>query len=369
MSAPPPAPAPSADPPPPRPAPAPRPAPTPVPGPSTGPGNPGKARDILNNASRIDNFKTIPRLVCETILFSNDFITRLVVLAEFLIRQVWNQGANSIDPIAAGAAAANAQIAVLARNLIHHWFIDLYVGIRNSVQSLDPIIAQTNFVAELGNTGHGYPPFFSALYSMLMPTVSNRGTAEICYVPTWDFDLTRTHSNWFDIANMAANNVNARRFSALIDVFKRSKSVVITSLKVGTKHGSGSIFLDFWPLNNIDHANSWLYMDNNFNDMDLTVMYIIGLDIFADRLGPHFTFVPTHDQNTRDEQTTSYYAGFIENEDDVNAAGEYIDDSVNPHVVAHGNLYSRTTWAYTSRVLRNIDAYIQDQVMNIFNKA
>jgi hypothetical protein len=351
------------------PAPAPRPAPMPKSGPSVDSGNTGRARDVLNNAGRIDNFKTIPRLACETIQFANPFITRLTELAEFLIRQVWNQGANSIDPLAAGAAAANAQISRLARNFVHHWFIDLYVGIRNSVQSLDPAIHLVNFNTELGSTGQGYPPLFSTLYSMLMPTVSNRATAEVCYIPTWDFDSARAHSNWFNIPNMAANDVSARRFGALIDVFKRSKSVNITQLKVGTKFGSGAIFLDFWPIGNINHANSWLYMDNNFNDMDLTVMYIIGCDIFDQRLGPHHTFLPTHDQNIRDAYALPYIAGFTETEDQTNPGGEYIDTTVNPHAIANGNIYSRTTWAYTARVLRDIDAFLQDQAMNLFNKA
>jgi hypothetical protein len=323
----------------------------------------------LNNAGRIDNFKTVPRLACEAIEFAQDFIVRLVLLAEFLIRQVWNQGANSIDPIAAGVGAANAQIARLARNFVHHWFVDLYVGIRNSVQSLDPNIFNANYSDELGSTGQGYPSFFSTLYSMLMPTVSNRSTAEICYIPTWDFDKTRNHNNWFNIPLIAAGDVDARRFGALIDVFKRSKSLSTNSLKVGTKFGSGAIFLDFWPLHDPDHANSWLYMDNNFNDMDLTVMYILGTDVFSTRLGPRYTFVPTPDQNTRDNYELPYQAGFHENEDTTDPAGQYIDNTVAPPVIANGNLYNRTVWAYTARVLRDIDEFLQDQAMNLFNKA
>jgi len=367
-----PAPAPDAGPPGPHPVPAPNPVPRPAPGPPVprlDSGFPGKARDMLNNADRITNFKEIPRMTCEEALINTDFTDRLVDIISFLINQIWNQGANGIDVIAAGNANQINQIARLARCFVHFFYLDLYTGIRDSTKMLDPTILAAFFPVDLGVTGQPYPTFFSLIYSMLMPIIANRGLAEVCYIPRFDFDYARAHNNWFNIANIAANDINVRRFGALIDVFKRSKSLACIPLKTGTKFGSGASLLDFWPIGPMTHANSWLYMDNNFNDTDLTVMYILGTDIFHHRYGPFYVHPPTPDENTRNGYTLPYYAGVVENGDTTTPNTDYINDTAAPPVIVNGNVYNRTSWAYVSKVLESIDTFIQDQALNTLSKA
>lgn len=340
-----------------------------------------KVRDVLHRHFRITGFESFTRGTARAILLNQQVLGRLVNLFADVFHSMWNSGFSQIDPVAAVSVAAQCQL--LARNYIHSWMIDLYSSVRLAVQKKSPAIFLAHFAQDIGFTGLKFDPFLTQLAAMLHPVQCNSSLEETLYTWRFDLDQARQHNNWFNIPNVAVNDLSIRRQNAIVDTLIRSKQVSMSAPKTGTTTGSGSTLLDFYPRNpNAEpvYGLSWLNLTDNFSDTDLAIMFIIARDFHANRLGPRFVFESFHEA-VRNAAVAPYPAANIEEED------TYEDNAVRGfHVDADGNevadyrdargqdaevatLYFRTFWFYRKMHLVDIDATMRQSSLMMIVKS
>lgn len=353
---------------------APTPRPVPVPQTQTkpkptAPDATAKARDRLIQSFRIFGFEEFARSHGMDIELSQNVTTSLVALYADVITSMWNTGFSQIDPVA--VANIPGQAALLARNYIHSWMIDLYSSVRMAVQKKDAPIFIANFQTDIGFTGLKYDSFLNYLAAMLHPVQCNASLEETLYIWTFDLDTARADGNWFNLANVAAGDLTARRQNAIVDTFSRSKQVPMSLPKTGTSTGSGATLLDFYP-RPADEENtkaySWLNMTDNFTDTDLVIMFVIGQDFHATRLGPRFEF-KTFIQADRNNFVAPFTAGNIIIEDTQqdnhvrgfhrDAHGAEVQDYANARDQAAevATLYKREFWFYRKMHIQEMTLY------------
>lgn len=280
---------------------------------------------------------------------------------------MWNSGFNSIITNVAQAGIQN-QCESYAKNYIHNFLIDLYSAIRQVALNQAPDIAGQCYDAEIGRTGHKYDPFLRGLFNLMHPVLCNNALEESLVFINMNYDRTRQHNNWFNLADIAEHDLDMSRTFAIFDTLDRSKQVTMSSLQFGTTRGSGAALIDFYPrVGDKTHAFTWLNMDNNYNDNDLTLMYIVAQDLFEQRFGPRYVFNDQRTEGDRDDLEPPFYAEIIVNEDDpvpnamrpyhVNQRGDEVESyaDARTQAVEVVTMYSRTVFFYRKLVLQTIN--------------
>jgi len=326
-----------------------------------------KCRDTLMKDFRIIGTETNVRSTVRTIEVSEGFKTNLIDLYAFAFRSLWNCGFNNIDPVQ--ATNANAQCALLARNYIHAWFIELYASTRSAVQKKDSTVFVAQFQANLGSSGLKFDTFLNKLFAMMHPVQCNNSLEETLFVYTFDVDTTRQYGNIFNLPNVTTNDLTVRRQNQIIDTLTRTKQVPMSLPATGTSLGSAATLLEFYPAeqNNKTEALSWLNQTDNFNDTDVAAMYIIGTDIPAHRLAPQYDYesfiedernasvCPFESANERiinNETPAEHVRGFHVDRNN-NEVATYADAADQSGEVSR--IYSRNIFCYRKKHLDHIE--------------
>nr|DAD54824.1 TPA_asm: coat protein [Quinoa-associated deltapartitivirus 2] len=153
-----------------------------------------------------------------------------------------------------------------------HWLFDTYRTIRESVKKLDPIAFNEYYWQEVPTNSDVYDNFLSSLNSALRPTQINFNTAEEMYIPVYtlsQLDWTRNIPfPW------SKSHFDYTSFLTITQIMENKKLCTLTPLS-SDPTGRPSWLFDWHSKGTEVYA--WFPMENNFNFVDVTIAYIIGV--------------------------------------------------------------------------------------------
>jgi hypothetical protein len=336
------------------------------------------ARDLLMNTDRVILFGQYTRNFGRARTLAQAFTTSVCDIYATLFRSMWNCGFSSIVPNIQAANIRN-QCTIYARNYVHNLLIDTYNDVREVALKENPDIALAHYLPVIGKTGHKYDAFARELFNLLHPVTCNNALEETLVYVDFNIDTTRDHGNWFNLADVADGDLTQDYTYAIFDTLDRAKTVTMSNVQFGTARGSGASLIDFYPRDNNAKAEAytWLNMDNNYNDKQLTVMYIIAQDLFTDRFGPRFEHDLVATPEDRNLLEPPFYAEIIFNEDEtltnqlrafhVNSDGREVQnyEQARTQEVEVIPMYRRTHFMYRKKVLQEINEINRYQAFKI----
>ncbi|QED42859.1 ORF1 [Amaranthus cryptic virus 1] len=161
-----------------------------------------------------------------------------------------------------------------ARVYLTCWLYDTYRTIRASVYKLDPIAFNDRYTQEVPQQSECYDNFLCYLNSSLRPTQILFNTAEEMYIPLLSADpLDWTKENPFP---WTKQKYDYTVFLTVTQILDSKKLCPMTPLS-NDPTGRPFWLFDWHTGSQQTQVFSWFPMENNFNFIDITAAYIIGV--------------------------------------------------------------------------------------------
>nr|UMQ74224.1 capsid protein [Helianthus annus leaf-associated cryptic virus 1] len=210
-----------------------------------------------------------PLTVRYTTLYSRDIFRSLVDLYSTPFQSYWEALSHMVSPHSIGQVNP---VTYLARVYISHWFIDLYVSIRDACIRHEGVDVTDYYEKVQSVQSNYYDCFLVSLLQSIKPT-HIQGTLEdalyipkICDVYQWD----AADKNVFDITGFTRNS---ELFKALINLMRNPSTGWHTATPSNDPTGKPCWLFDWHR----EKAYAWFPEDDNFNYDDRNLAYIIGV--------------------------------------------------------------------------------------------
>nr|UWX31829.1 coat protein [Alfalfa deltapartitivirus] len=170
-------------------------------------------------------------------------------------------------------SVTNYEIRYLARVYVSHWFIDFYVSIREATRKLPLAHNSAHYTRELGTQSQVYDNFLTLVLNSMKPTRLNGWLDCSIFIPVINFHplwSSPSGANYFNIKDFC---LDPELFSALIKVMTDPNSDWQTST-----YSNDVLGRPFWLFDwHGNQAFAWFPQDDNFNQDDQNLAYIIGV--------------------------------------------------------------------------------------------
>ncbi|QTG10437.1 coat protein [Marigold cryptic virus] len=226
--------------------------------------------DYLQGQNRIGTFNDYPLRKHRYInLHVSRILDSLVVLYVHLFKIHWDKFSRSLEkfPLPTGTSDF---FHYAAYTYISHWANDLYYSIRKSCQVMNPLAFVERYSQETGRYADRYDRFLTLLMNAIKPTPIVGAIADEIYIPILgkDIDFTRKKN----VMGWVHWNIDNTIFQLIHQTLELKK--VTTMVPTSDDPTGRPLWLFDWFDNS---AYAWFPFDGNYNEIDISVAYILGV--------------------------------------------------------------------------------------------
>ncbi|KAI3703942.1 hypothetical protein L1987_74139 [Smallanthus sonchifolius] len=227
------------------------------------------AVDYLQQQNRIGQFNHYP---LRNHRYITVYITRildsLVTLYVHLLKLNWDRFARTAEkfPLPSGVTDHYHYLGYV---YLSHWANDLYYSIRKSCQTVNPLAFVEQYRQETGRYADRYDKFLTLLINAIKPTPIVGAIADEVYIPVLggkDVDITKK-KNVFGWSHWIID-------STVFQLVHQSLKKVATFVPISDDPTGRASWLFDWFDN---AAYAWFPFDGNYIEIDITVVYILGV--------------------------------------------------------------------------------------------
>ncbi|KAI3828141.1 hypothetical protein L1987_02238 [Smallanthus sonchifolius] len=228
------------------------------------------AADYLQQQNCIGQFNHYPlRKHTYITVYITRILDSLVTLYVHLLKLNWDRFARTAEkfPLPSGVTDHYHYLAYV---YLSHWANDLYYSIRKSCQTVNPLAFVERYHKETGRYADRYDKFLTLLINAIKPTPIVGAIADEIYIPVLgkDVDITKK-KNVFGWSHWIIDSTVFQLVHQSLELKKVTTFVPISD----DPTGRASWLFDWFD----NAAYAWFPFDANYNEIDITVAYILGV--------------------------------------------------------------------------------------------
>ncbi|UTQ50852.1 MAG: coat protein [Plant associated deltapartitivirus 4] len=160
-----------------------------------------------------------------------------------------------------------------AYTYLSHWMIDLYYHIRKSCKTLNPLAFTERYFYEVAPNATSYDNYLAHLINAIRPTPINGAIADEMYIPVLGKDLDFSKNVRKGPFSWNHWQINHTLFQMIHQTLEIKKIVKMTLISEDPT-GRASWLFDWFDTTS---AYAWFPLENNYNETDISVAYILGV--------------------------------------------------------------------------------------------
>lgn len=233
------------------------------------------AADYLLDQNRIGSYNSNPFRKHKFItLRSQRLFDQLVSLYTHFLKSHWTSFSRALDHNLRSdkAKSSLASVEYAANVYISHWFNDLYYTNRVCTQKVDGTAFIAQYYHENALHSNHYDHFLSLINAAIRPTHIH-GISDEIYIPVIaDKAFSDLKKPFNTISGYVEDYTTFTSILQIMDVRKVCKLTPLSSDITGRPS---------WLFDWFDgtHAYAWFQQDGNYNDVDVSIAYVIGASI------------------------------------------------------------------------------------------
>lgn len=227
----------------------------------------------LQSQNRIGDFNHYPLRKHRYItVYTTRILDALVTLYVHLFKLNWEKMARAVEKFTTPTGVSD-HYHYCAYVYLSHWMNDVYYHIRKSCKAVNPLAFTERYHYEVAPNADRYDNYLAHLMNALRPTPINGAIADEMYIPVLGKNLNFETSNKKGPFEWNHWCINHTLFQLVHQSLELKKIVKMTPISEDPT-GRASWLFDWFDTAT---AYAWFPLENNYNETDISVAYILGV--------------------------------------------------------------------------------------------